>query len=744
MRICWARTIPVLWYSGLLLSGLCLDAQSLAELGRAYRTSPTEATRAALLQYASRHENASGALAYLALGSTEIEQRQFPEALHHLESAAKRLRALADYTAYLGAVSRFELGKYTEVDHALKPVWEQIPSSPLEEKAVVMLANALLANNEPAKVVALVQKHQASLTTPEAEILLAHAYLAQNDTAAALTHFERILTDFPLSNEAADAGSDPARIAALDPKAHLTRCVKLVDGTAYQTARQELEPLIDRLSGADREMAELKLGEARYLLRDSKAAYDYLSGLSLSSPELEAERLYYLVRCASRLDRPGDFQPFLDRLALNFSKSRWRLKALQIAADYFWLQNDVQAYQPIYLVCAESFPLDPGSAECRWRYAFSEYRLQHADAAELFQQLLKRFPDSTKTPSALYFLGRSAEKKLDNSAARAWYDEIVTLFPNSFYAVLAREKLNEPSLAGAGPALVTVAFLRSIPFAVHDRTWNFVPTATTRLRNERARLLASAGLDDLAESELRYGAKSGGQPELAALALAELAEQRQAPDVGIRYIKQLAPNYLRFQIEANTEKFWKLAFPMPYRNFLDQYSRERQLDPFLVAALIRQESEFDPKVISRAHAYGLTQILPSTGREISRKLSLRGFRADMLFTPGVNLNIGTYFLRTLLDRLQGNWEATLASYNAGPARVAKWLSWGEFAEPAEFIETIPFDETRDYVMGVLRNADLYRRLYGAKTVALASSDGHIGRKDASSAAGDRKPAATVP
>jgi soluble lytic murein transglycosylase len=135
--------------------------------------------------------------------------------------------------------------------------------------------------------------------------------------------------------------------------------------------------------------------------------------------------------------------------------------------------------------------------------------------------------------------------------------------------------------------------------------------------------------------------------------------------------------------------------------------------------LIRQESEFNPKVVSHANAYGLAQVLPSTGREISRKLSLPGFRASMLFTPDVNLRIGTFYLRSMLDRLQGKLEATLASYNAGPNRVARWLSWGNFEEPAEFIETIPFDETRNYVISVLRNAQLYRRLYGPKTVALA-------------------------
>jgi Soluble lytic murein transglycosylase and related regulatory proteins (some contain LysM/invasin domains) len=143
----------------------------------------------------------------------------------------------------------------------------------------------------------------------------------------------------------------------------------------------------------------------------------------------------------------------------------------------------------------------------------------------------------------------------------------------------------------------------------------------------------------------------------------------------------------------------------------------------MVAALIRQESEFNPMALSRVKAYGLTQVMPATGRELSRKLGVRKFTVKMLFQPDVNLKLGTYYLKMLLDQLGGEWETTLASYNAGKSRVMNWLSWAKYEEPAEFIETIPFHETRDYVQIVMRNADLYRRLYGPKAAAVTSTDG---------------------
>ena len=134
-------------------------------------------------------------------------------------------------------------------------------------------------------------------------------------------------------------------------------------------------------------------------------------------------------------------------------------------------------------------------------------------------------------------------------------------------------------------------------------------------------------------------------------------------------------------------------------------------NPDVVAALVRQESEFNPKALSRAKAYGLTQVVPSTGRALARKAGMRSFNSGMLFQPATNLRLGTIYLRMLLDELGGSWEETLAAYNAGKSRALNWRTWAEFREPAEFVESIPFTETHDYVQGVMRNAELYRKIY---------------------------------
>src|SRR5690606_33346650 len=131
---------------------------------------------------------------------------------------------------------------------------------------------------------------------------------------------------------------------------------------------------------------------------------------------------------------------------------------------------------------------------------------------------------------------------------------------------------------------------------------------------------------------------------------------------------------------------------------------ERNLDPFMVAGLIRQESEYRPDAVSRAKAYGLMQVMPATGRSLARSLGLGAFSVRMLTRPEVNLNMGTYYLANLERSFDGRLEYALASYDAGKSRADRWKTWGTFDEPIEFIETIPFTETREYVLSVFRNA----------------------------------------
>jgi len=156
---------------------------------------------------------------------------------------------------------------------------------------------------------------------------------------------------------------------------------------------------------------------------------------------------------------------------------------------------------------------------------------------------------------------------------------------------------------------------------------------------------------------------------------------------------------------------WQVLYPIRYEPELTAAAREDGLDPALVAALILQESSFDADALSRVGARGLMQVMPATGRRIARAKGVRYKRAA-LNDPMTSLDFGTHYLRQMSERFTGAVEQVLAAYNAGPHRVDAWTAMRGQQTPDEFIETIPFSETRNYVMVVLANREQYRRLYG--------------------------------
>jgi soluble lytic murein transglycosylase len=703
----------------LLIVPALAAAQQLEPMARAYMRNPTVAARAPLLAYAAVHESSdTGALTLLAAGAGDLAAKRYSDALPRLETAAKRLSSISDHAAFLAGKAAFELNDDGKTLRLLEPVWKSEPESPLTGRAALLAARSLERASEPRKAVELLQKHYAWLPQPAGDLGLAMAFEAAGDALGAVPTYQRVYYNYPLADEAREAGRalDRLRLSLAErfppamPSIMVGRALKLLEGREYRDARREFEDLAGRLGGAERDEARLRAAVANYYLRETKPALEQLKAIETTAVELDAERQYWILQCDRRLDDEVGIRSVLDTLAAKHAQSRWRVESLAAAGNYYAGDNKPQEYEPLFRACYELFPRDNLAAHCHWRVAFSRYMRRDGGAPDSLREHLRLYPQSDKAPAALYFLGRSAEDSNDPGASRAWYAAILNVFPNTYYSTLASQRLS--AMRGGSEATGVNAFLRGIAFPAKVKPADFKPEADTRRRLKRAQTLSSAGLDHEAEIELLFGARNGNQPQVYALELAKSADRRSAPEQGIRYIKGHAPGYLLYPLKDVPGEFWNLAFPLPYRDALLRYSKANSLDPYMVAALIRQESEFDARAVSHANAYGLTQILPSTGRELARRtLRARRFPATALFQPEVNIQLGTAFLRSLLTSFDNRWEPALAAYNAGRTRAALWFGWQNYRDPAEYVETIPVAETRNYVQLVIRNAAIYRSLY---------------------------------
>ena len=635
------------------------------------------------------------------------------------DSAAARLQnvrmaKLADYVAYYRGASRAQLGDHAAALKDFTSVRQYEPRSPLFGQAVVREAEALTALGKAPEAVRLLDQHYPQVPQPAADLAAAAAYEAQSDSARAADYYQRVYYRYPQGEAAMKAAAALLSLRSSAGDAYppattalrMTRIEALVDAREYARAKTELQELLEQLGGADRDLARVRLGAVEYARGNTRDAYRYLKDLNVAG-EAGAERLYYLEECARRAGDDDEMLDHIKQLERKHEFSPWRLKALIAAGNRFLLDNNQDRYEDLFRAAYDSFPETTDGAYAHWKVAWLHYLRRKRDADDRLRAQLERFP-SYNASAAAYFLGRLAEADEKYGDARAYYTAIVERFPHFYYGVLSKQRLYDAKVMRAPLSAKVSQFLSGLAPFQGERIATGSSTPATRSRLERARLLTSADLKDLAEAELRFGAQEDAQAVFMAI---ERASMEDSPFDALRAIKSLTPSYLSMDVKQAPMDFWRYLFPLPYQSYLTKHAKAHDLDSHMVAALIRQESEFNPRARSRKNALGLTQVLPSTGRQIARQVGIRRFSSGLLYQPEPNLRIGTYYLRNMLDQWGGKWEETLAAYNAGPSRPANWTTWADFREPAEFVETVPFTETREYIQAVVRNAALYRQIY---------------------------------
>jgi soluble lytic murein transglycosylase len=342
-----------------------------------------------------------------------------------------------------------------------------------------------------------------------------------------------------------------------------------------------------------------------------------------------------------------------------------------------------------YRFLTENVPTHTRAGEARMRTGQIHLaRAQLEAAAGVFEQYLADFPDGRRWQEAAYWAGRTRLELGQTEAARALLSRALEQ-PIEYYAVMAADLLD-------------------VPYAV-DLPDGPEPVEPGWLTQGMARL------DVLTEAELSLGVaaeierlreRADGEPAVM-LRLAEALIDRGRTIEGINLgWALLAANGNRWN-----QKIVRVTYPFPYRELVRREAAEWGIDPFMMAAIIRQESAFKADVVSHAGAIGLMQVMPPTGAQLARAHGPRGFTQDALTRPEVNLHLGAAFFVDMSRRYDHDLPLVLSAYNAGPTRATRWRRFPEAADPLRFTERIPFDETRGYVKSVRRNLGLYRALY---------------------------------
>ncbi len=624
---------------------------------------------------------------------------------------------LSRYALYWEGLAAGQAGQDADAISLIDEFLRRYPDSVLTTPALIALADAAIDAKQPDLAIGALKEYSG---TGNSASLLLHLAMGEEraaDLADAARDYERVYDLHPLAIEAKAAGKGIERLrAALGaqfPEAPIedqwARAETLLRSGEWKDARAAFERLRDRVTGTQQERANLGAAECDAELHHSP---DALASLALSDPSLDAERWLAIARVyRARSDEDG-MKSAVEKvvgLAAAGASADQVNRALFLMGNYYWanLKRDQASDYYKRLLARQATGAEATIAN--WRIAWTAYLENQSDAAKLLLGHIQNYPDSPDVPDALYWLGRLAERSGDTGSASAYYEKASTRFAETYFGRQARERLRRLQASEAKASLVPVLD-RIPPLPPAMPLADDIPAAA-RPRYERGLALRSIGFDETALLEFRAAYDASKAPALLVEA-ARAAQGARHYLTGAALIRQLVPDMEWHPMDAVPADLWRIVYPLPYAAEIRSYALRDNVDPMLLASLVRQESGFQADAVSAKGAIGMTQLMPFTARKWSRKLRL-GYSRRRLVEPEYNLRVGGAYLRALIEQF-GSVEEAVAAYNAGENRVSAWLVERHYDDPAEFVESIPFTQTRNYVEVVLDGAVIYGRLYGTR------------------------------
>lgn len=656
---------------------------------------------------------------------------RYTAALESLPGAeGAKATAIGDYILFYRGKSNLMLERNRDALHDFRTLENMYPDSPMLRESLMSQCQILLALNEPGSVLNVLGNPKAG-TDSESVYYRARALEMSGEKEKAIEQYIRVYSRFPGSKYSPLAEK---YLASLSPgalkgsknyDARLQRAESLISAGNSKAARVLLVALA-RASSPNSKSSEkryLLLGEAEYRMGKTSAAIPYLRKVTANDPALHSKALYLEGLCVRKLDREGEFLALRDRLLKLYPKSSDAEELCYSAATYYDVNSEPSKAREAYRILYGAYPKGNHAERALWKLAlFPYFEKKYEDAALGFWKYLLAYPNPSSAGQAMYWMGRCYQKLGNLAGAKYLFTRVRDVANDSYYGQRARESesaLNKPVLEDRGsvPGIdfnLVIETCKEIQLPT--LTISEPDSAGTRVI-DRARQLAAAGLMDLALTELRWGTRQYPQNEQALYyIMSRIYASKNDYDAAIASLRRAFPDYNNRPLSALPDEIWDILFPTRHLGIISDEATRAGIEPALVLAVIRQESGFEEDARSRANARGLMQILPSTGKILARQARVTRFNTKKLYHPETNISLGTRFLASLL-RQYGKSELALAAYNAGDSRVDRWLrEWGDL-DMAEFVEQIPFSETRAYVKQVLNNRVRYSSLTSSGTPA---------------------------
>jgi soluble lytic murein transglycosylase len=596
----------------------------------------------------------------------------------------------------------------------LRTFQQEYPNSAMREQFLEAYAPTARDTGHAQEVIDALNAYPPANTRPVLLLERAQAYKMAHQLPRAAKDYQTLSYKYPLSDEAKAAATSLPQIArelgreysSPTPEMQEQRAQIFFDAHKWKESRAEFEKVLSMVgdpASPKRQRAQLRIAQARIQLKGSPTL---LSSLNTPDPEVDAERLFGLSQAYRAAKNEAEMFATLDSITQKYPKSVWNEEALMASGNYYWVLLDRPKAVTYYQRLVDAFPEGKYAFNAEWRIAWIAFLNNQPDEDQRLTTFLLKYPTSANAVDALYWLGRSAERTGNPGHARSDYEKAIERFPQTYFAHAAAARLKQLGPGEEDPS----DFLAKIPDPSPLRAFDEPIPESAADRWAKAQALRIIAFDASAELELKNAYFATSSPRFL-LEAAQAAFDQGHFAAGMSYGRIILPSFESRKLSDAPMAVWKILYPLPYEAALRREAARNDFDPMFAAGLIRQESTFQADIVSYANAIGLMQVLPKTGKLLAKQLKIR-YNKKLLYDANYNLQLGMLYIANLV-RLTGAPEYAAAAYNAGEDRIALWKAERNYEEIPELVESIPFTQTREYVQIVLRNAAVYRMIYGS-------------------------------
>ncbi|MBM4137449.1 MAG: tetratricopeptide repeat protein [Nitrospira sp.] len=631
--------------------------------------------------------------ALLKKGRNELENRKYEDAIVSLSAAEKEFPLLGDYALLWLSEAYHEIGKHGESLNAIRTLLNKYPNSPIKKKTrinEVKEAEEVSEENLQQTFESFLKEYP---DTTEIKYLYAR-WLKKNDKKdLAKPIFKELYIDAGLYSEKAYNELIPSDITVEDLIKRSSNLMKLMD---FKGAETILKSALEKDDVSLKNEILKSLGLSLFRQKRYREAAEFYK---------KADEKYWEVRSLYRAGEKEAFDTVLKELLKSGDKKAGPI-LITVASDRR-KDGKIEEAIKIYQDVIKQFSAETEDAlwGIGWTYFLTG---DYKKSSETFTKLSQNYNDTKYLYWKARSLEASGEKALDI------YQTIMKK-DRDFYSIMSYVRMKKSSTEsitketnisndkiknnGTNPSKSphTPLWERGAGGDFNEKAVDVIPVASKR--NDRVEVLIEIGLSKEALLELIQISKATSSVDdllYIALKFQELGDYQ--------YMVNLTERL------SCAEKMRSLCYPRAYWDTVEPLSRKHSVDPFLILSVVREESKFDLNARSNAGALGLMQLIPQTAYRLDNKLKLGITSASKIYNPNENLNLGTYYLSTLIKEF-GSYSYAIAAYNAGEETVRRWIQKGNYKSADEFIEDIPYNETRNYVKRVLTTLFEYKRIY---------------------------------